>query len=119
MLTTCRAETVSLRLYYRPEDTPHGRSWRHGDDELLASRRQATLSTDAALEMVTESQKRGSVCVVSYRDYAREKALASRQKLCVPDEVLLAPTVTQFYVREDYRDPLLEARDHVEDVIDI
>jgi hypothetical protein len=123
MTVWCSATTITLRLYYRPEDTPQSRSWRHGDDEVLASRRHVALTVDAAAQMLTESEGRGPVVVVSSRQYTRNKAAAKRRRLIGPGHEAAAigeaPAMTQFFVREDYRDPLLEARDHVYEDIDI
>jgi hypothetical protein len=117
MTVWCSATTITLRLYYRPEDTPQSRSWRHGDDEVLASRRHVALTVDAAAQMLTESEGRGPVVVVSSRQYTKRRRLIGpgHEAAAIGE----APAMTQFFVREDYRDPLLEARDHVYEDIDI
>eukprot|EP00038_Savillea_parva_P031415 m.86190 g.86190 ORF g.86190 m.86190 type:complete len:188 (-) comp9659_c0_seq1:134-697(-) len=110
-------ELASIRLYYRPQDTPHGRTWRHGDDEVLASRRQRSLSIDDAVQMMEANTTHGNVGVVSYRDYTRAKAVQARRMLASPEGPPLQGELPEgtvwFFVREDYRDPMLEARDHV------
>ena len=50
---------------------------------------------------------RGDVQVLSYRDYCREKARIKRLG------AEAAPKGTRFFVREDYKDPVLESRDRV------
>lgn len=76
---------------------------------MLASRRHSSLPVDAAVAMRNSGQSMGDVTVLSYRDYCREKARIKRLGVVAAG----VPPGTRFFVREDYKDPVLESRDNL------
>eukprot|EP00041_Stephanoeca_diplocostata_P008088 m.116145 g.116145 ORF g.116145 m.116145 type:complete len:185 (+) comp17166_c0_seq3:360-914(+) len=104
------ADSVTIRLYYLPEDTPRGRNVRHGKDEVLASWRSPKLPVDDAMQLIASEQGNGAVQVVTYRAYCRMKANQKRFHF-VGDVGAQQPRPMTYFVRDDYRDMQLEARD--------